>query len=70
MRQFAQGLGAIGLNMPATSNLSYNNLLRYTDPTGLKPLEEYNPGLYDIASEFFGDMIENLAEVEIMELLT
>ena len=45
---------------------TYNNPLKYTDPTGLKPLEEYNPGLYDIASEFFGDMIENLVKVEIM----
>ena len=42
-----------------------NNPLKFVDPTGLKPLAEYNPGLYDIASEFFGDMIENLAEVEI-----
>ena len=44
---------------------TYNNPLRFIDPTGLKPLAEYNPGLYDTASGFFGDMIENLAEVEI-----
>ena len=44
---------------------AYNNPLKFVDPTGLKPLEKYNPGLYEAAQKLFGDKIENLAKVEI-----
>ena len=44
---------------------TYNNPLRFIDPSGLVPLAEYNPGLYETASDFFGDMIHDLGKVEI-----